>query len=67
MTAAGILEIMAPFAGAFIMIFAIAAVGWLCFCIHSVARAADALERIADALEDDDCRDLGDDEKGGAK
>ena len=28
--------------------------------------AANALERIADALEDDDCRDIGDDEKGGA-
>lgn len=27
---------------------------WLVYCISSVARAADALERIADALEDKD-------------
>jgi len=53
MASAGIPELMATFGGAFIMCFAIAAVGWLCFCIHSVARAADALERIADALEKD--------------
>ena len=29
-------------------------VAWLCYCISSIARAADALERIADALEDED-------------
>ena len=33
--------------------FSIVAVGWLGYCISSVARAADALERIADALEKD--------------
>lgn len=29
-------------------------VSWLCYVLHSIARAADALERIADALEDDE-------------
>lgn len=54
MANAGIPELIATIGIAFMLAFAITAVGWLCFCIHSVARAADALERIADALEDDD-------------
>lgn len=37
-------------------------VGWLGYCISSIARAANALERIADALEDKDTA-----EEGGAK
>ena len=28
--------------------------GWLFYVINSISRAADALERIADALEDDE-------------
>ena len=32
----------------------VCAIGWLGYCITSIARAADALERIADALEKDD-------------
>ena len=36
---------------AMVCIAFIAAVGWLCYVIHSIARAADALERIADAME----------------
>lgn len=51
---AGFHSIMASFGGAVILFVACCLLGWLCFCIHSVARAADALERIADALEDDD-------------
>lgn len=37
-------------------------VGWLCHCILSIARAANALERIADALEDKDTEEKGDKE-----
>ena len=36
---------------AVIIVFGVA---WLLSAIHSVVRAADALERIADALEDDE-------------
>ena len=43
--------------------FVIGVMAWFCYCISSIARAADALERIANALEDDD----DDDEEGGAK
>lgn len=32
------------------IIFSCILAGWLCYCIHSIARAADALERIANAL-----------------
>ena len=32
----------------------VAAGSWLCYILHSIARAADALERIADVLEDDE-------------
>ena len=45
-----------------IIIFGVCVVGWLGYCISSIARAADALERIADALEDEDAE-----EEGGAK
>lgn len=38
---------------AILMCVAIFGCGWLLYVINSVARAADALERIADALEDD--------------
>ncbi len=38
---------------------------WLVHVIHSVSRAADALERIADALESEEEDD--EEEKGGAK
>ncbi len=32
----------------------VATISWLCYVLHSIARAADALERIADVLEDDE-------------
>lgn len=47
-------EIMAPIGGAIIVIAVLYAIGWAGYCVNSIARAADALERIADALEDDD-------------
>ena len=37
-------------------------VAWLGYCISSIARAADALERIADALEDEDAEEEGGEE-----
>ena len=46
-----------------ILSFAIGAIAWFGYCITSIARAADALERIANALEDDD----DDEEKGETK
>lgn len=52
--AVGFPEVMASFGGAVIIVFGICAVGWAGYCITSIARAADALERIADALEKDD-------------
>ena len=54
MMALGFPEVMASFGGAVILVFGICVVGWAGYCITSIARAADALERIADALEDDD-------------
>ena len=54
MIAVGFPEVMASFGGAVMVAFAAIAIGWLCYCVYSVARAADALERIADALEKDD-------------
>ena len=54
MMALGFPEVMASFGGAVIIFFGICAVGWAGYCITSIARAADALERIADALESDD-------------
>ena len=52
--ALGFPEVMASFGGAVILVFGICVVGWAGYCITSIARAADALERIADALEEDD-------------
>ena len=40
---------------------AVCAIVWLGYCITSLARAANALERIADAMERDD------EEEGGAE
>ena len=54
MMALGFPEVMASFGGAVILVFGICVVGWAGYCITSIARAADALERIADALEEDD-------------
>lgn len=58
--AMGVPEFMSVFGSGVILAFAILAIAWLGYCITSIARAADALERIADALEDDD----DDEEKG---
>lgn len=46
MMAVGFPEVMASFGGAVIVAFAAIAIGWLCYCVYSVARAADALERM---------------------
>lgn len=54
MMALGFPEVMASFGGAVILALGICVVGWAGYCITSIARAADALERIADALEEDD-------------
>ena len=50
----GIPELMSTLGMGIMVAFAVCAIGWLCYCITSIARAADALERIADALEKDD-------------
>ena len=52
--AMGIPELMSTMGMGIMVAFAICAIGWLGYCITSIARAADALERIADALEKDD-------------
>ena len=54
MMALGFPEVMASFGSAVIIVFGIIVAGWLGYCITSIARAANALERIADALEKDD-------------
>ena len=54
MMAVGFPEAMASFAVAVMLVFGVCVVGWAGYCITSIARAADALERIADALESDD-------------
>ena len=46
MMAVGFPEVMASFGGAVIVAFAAIAIGWLCYFVYSVARAADALERM---------------------
>ena len=46
MMAVGFPEVMASFGGAVIVSFAAIAIGWLCYCVYSVALAADALERM---------------------
>ena len=50
----GIPEFMSTLGMGIMVAFAICVIGWLGYCITSIARAADALERIADALEKDD-------------
>ena len=50
----GLPEFMSTLGMAIMVAFAVCAIGWLGYCITSIARAADALERIADALEEDD-------------
>ena len=62
--AMGLPELMSVLGIGITVAFVVCAIGWLGYCITSIARAADALERIADALESDDEND---DEKGGAK
>ena len=59
--AMGLPEFMSVLGMGIMVAIAFCAIGWLGYCITSIARAADALERIADALEKDD------DEKGGAE
>lgn len=54
MMAVGFPEAMASFGVAVMLVFGVCVVGWAGYCITSIARAADALERIADALEKDD-------------
>lgn len=64
-------EFLFPAFGLFTVV-CVAGVGiaWLFHVIHSISRAADALERIADVLEcdDEDEEDVEEDkEEGGAK
>lgn len=54
MATIGFPEFMSVLGSGVILAFAIGAIAWLGYCISSIARAADALERIANALEDDD-------------
>ena len=54
MATMGFPEFMSVLGSGVILAFAIGAIAWLGYCISSIARAADALERIANALEDDD-------------
>lgn len=53
MATLGFSEVMSVLGIMAIIIFGVVIVSWLGYCISSVARAADALERIADALEKD--------------
>lgn len=62
MAVIGLPEVMASLGCMAIIIFGACVVAWLGYCISSIARAADAPERIADALEDEDAE-----EEGGAK
>lgn len=59
-SAIGFPEVMASLGCMAIIIFGACVVAWLGYCISSIARAADALERIADALEDEDAEEEGD-------
>ena len=52
--AVGFPEVMASLGGAMIVVFGVCVICWAGYCITSIARAANALERIADALEKDD-------------
>ena len=60
MATMGFPEFMSVLGSGVILASTIGAIAWLSYCISSIARAADALERIANALEDDD----DDDEEG---
>jgi TRAP-type C4-dicarboxylate transport system permease small subunit len=53
MATMGVPEFMSALGAGAIIVFAIGVIAWLGYCISSIARAADALERIANALEDD--------------
>ena len=57
--AIGLPEAMASLGCMVIIILGACVVAWLGYCISSIARAADALERIADALEDEDAEEEG--------
>ena len=59
MAVIGLHEVMASLGCMAIIIFGACVVAWLGYCISSIARAADALERIADALEDEDAEEEG--------
>ena len=52
-------EVMESLGCMAIIILGACVVAWLGYCISSIARAADALERIADALEDEDAEEEG--------
>jgi len=52
--AMGVPELMSTLCVVVMATFAVCAIGWFFYCITSIARAADALERIANALENDD-------------
>ena len=56
----GFSEVLVSFGCMAAILVGAGVVGWLGYCITSVARAADALERIADALEDEDAEEEGD-------
>lgn len=61
MGAIGLPDFMSVISMGIMIAIVICAMGWLGYCISSIARAADALERIADAMEEDD------EEKDGAE
>ena len=63
--AMGLPEFMSVMGMGIMVAFAFCAIGWLGYCITSIARAADALERIADALENEGEEE--DEEEGGAE
>ena len=52
--AIGFPEVMTALGIMAIILLCAFVVAWLGYCISSIVRAADALERIADALEDED-------------
>ena len=52
-------EVMALLGCMAIIIFGACVVAWIGYCISSIARAADALERIADALKDENAEEEG--------
>ncbi|MBP5510858.1 MAG: hypothetical protein J6Z49_08075 [Kiritimatiellae bacterium] len=61
-SAIGFSEVMASLGSMAIIFLCACVVAWFGYCISSIARTADALERIADKLEDEDAE-----EEGGAK